>query len=64
MFSNVKLQVQMYSTDLIPGFSCNEDIDECESGPCMNGGICSDALNGYTCTCLPGTTGNVLAKIN
>lgn len=28
-----------------------EDIDECASGPCQNGGVCSDSVNDYTCTC-------------
>jgi len=33
------------------------DFDECESFPCQNGGACTDGVNSYTCTCLPGYTG-------
>ena len=27
-------------------------VDECSSGPCMNGGVCTDYLNSYVCTCV------------
>ncbi|XP_063961991.1 fibropellin-1-like isoform X1 [Lytechinus pictus] len=39
------------------------DIDECDSGPCLNGGTCNDMVNGYTCSCRPGYTG-VFCQIN
>ena len=32
------------------------DVDDCESNPCLNGGNCTDGLNDYTCSCLPGNT--------
>ena len=39
-------------------FDCNsfdflitQDMDECVSDPCINGGNCTDAEAGYTCTC-------------
>ena len=28
-----------------------ENIDECLSGPCLNGGVCNDVVNGYACYC-------------
>lgn len=28
-----------------------EDVDECSSNPCKNGGTCTDRVNGYTCRC-------------
>ena len=33
------------------------DIDECESRPCMNNGICIDEVNKYNCQCMAGYTG-------
>ena len=33
------------------------DINECSSTPCQNGGTCTDAVNSYTCACVPGYTG-------
>ena len=33
------------------------DIDECASGPCQNGGTCTDGINQYTCTCPAGFEG-------
>ena len=33
------------------------DIDECASSPCQNGGVCTDAVNGYTCACAAGWAG-------
>ena len=34
------------------------DIDECSSNPCVNSGACVNAVNGYTCTCAGGYTGD------
>ena len=34
------------------------DINECASNPCLNGGTCTDLVNGYECTCAPGWTGD------
>ncbi|XP_065069653.1 uncharacterized protein LOC135694729 [Rhopilema esculentum] len=47
-----------------PGYECKEhcdsnsgysciDIDECLSGPCLNGGTCNNEVNKYSCTCPP-----------
>ena len=33
------------------------DINECASTPCVNGGICNNLINSYTCTCRPGFAG-------
>ncbi|XP_058709377.1 protein crumbs homolog 2 isoform X3 [Poecile atricapillus] len=43
-----------------PGFTgetCFTNIDECESQPCQNGGLCQDLVNGFLCQCLPGYSG-------
>ena len=36
----------------------SEDIDECASSPCQNGGTCNDGVNSYTCECIPGFAGD------
>eukprot|EP00663_Eupelagonemidae_sp_cell21sb_P001105 gene1105-2644_t len=51
----------------MPGYDgpfCGNDIDECTtmapenaSSPCENGGSCKDGVNGYTCSCENGWTG-------
>ena len=33
------------------------DIDNCDPNPCVNGGVCTDGINSYTCTCAEGYTG-------
>lgn len=33
------------------------DINECASMPCLNGGVCTDLVNGYICTCAAGFEG-------
>ena len=35
----------------------SSDINECESNPCMNGGICINKDNHYVCICKPKYTG-------
>ncbi|CAL8276588.1 unnamed protein product [Merluccius merluccius] len=45
-----------------PGFAgenCSVNIDECESEPCQNGGICEDQINGYACICAAGFAGDI-----
>ena len=34
------------------------DIDDCADQPCQNGGNYTDAVNDYTCNCVPGYTEN------
>ena len=33
------------------------DIDNCDPYPCVNGGVCTDGINSYTCTCAEGYSG-------
>ena len=33
------------------------DVNECSSNPCQNGATCSDSVDFYNCTCLPGYEG-------
>ncbi|XP_046961262.1 protein eyes shut-like [Vanessa cardui] len=39
------------------GTKCEEQIDECQSDPCKNGGICIDVHADYMCACAYGFTG-------
>jgi hypothetical protein len=32
-------------------------INECHTNPCQNQGTCTDVPSGYTCSCVPGTSG-------
>lgn len=59
----------------IPGAAPCQDIDECASSPCQNGGTCSDSLSTagtvavgvYECACAPGwasTTGQQDCAVN
>ena len=34
------------------------DINECDSLPCSNGGVCHDEVDGYNCVCPDGFTGD------
>lgn len=42
------------------GARCQTNIDDCLSQPCRHGGICHDAIAGYSCECPPGYTGKIL----
>lgn len=33
------------------GVECEVNIDECESAPCLNGGVCEDGVADYKCHC-------------
>ncbi|XP_070206984.1 scavenger receptor cysteine-rich domain-containing protein DMBT1-like isoform X2 [Littorina saxatilis] len=40
------------------GVTCgaNQDVNECASNPCQNGGTCHNHVGHFTCTCSPGFT--------
>ncbi|XP_062854371.1 protein crumbs homolog 2b [Trichomycterus rosablanca] len=49
----------LYSCNCAPGWegeNCQDDVDECASGPCVNG-ICRDLPGDYQCQCARGYTG-------
>ena len=33
------------------------DINDCDPNPCVNGGVCHNGINSYTCTCAEGYNG-------
>lgn len=41
------------------GELCEVDVDECESQPCENGGLCRDGRASYSCLCPPAQEGRV-----
>ncbi|XP_017269603.1 cubilin [Kryptolebias marmoratus] len=66
--NNPCINGQCVSTTSSPGYFCNcnsgwqglhcdQNIDECSSNPCQNGGTCTDGINGFTCTCTDHWTG-------
>ena len=35
------------------------DINECNSDPCMNNGMCGDLVNSFSCNCTDGYNGSM-----
>uniref|UniRef100_A0A8C7SY85 Sushi, von Willebrand factor type A, EGF and pentraxin domain-containing protein 1 n=1 Tax=Oncorhynchus mykiss TaxID=8022 RepID=A0A8C7SY85_ONCMY len=47
------------------GAKCESDIDECDSAPCQNGGLCKDGMGDFLCQCRPGFVGSLCeAEVN
>ncbi len=40
------------------GRYCDSNINECQSHPCTNGGLCVDRRGGFECYCPNGTVMN------
>ena len=46
------------------GATCGTEVDECDSNPCQNGGLCTDNLNSFTCSCSVGFTGDTCQDVD
>uniref|UniRef100_A0A3B4Z5A1 Delta-like protein n=1 Tax=Stegastes partitus TaxID=144197 RepID=A0A3B4Z5A1_9TELE len=49
-----------FSCECEEGFTgtyCHENINDCESAPCLNGGTCIDKVSQYQCVCAEGWDG-------
>ncbi|PKN57075.1 MAG: hypothetical protein CVU56_12860 [Deltaproteobacteria bacterium HGW-Deltaproteobacteria-14] len=40
------------------GATCANNIDDCSPDPCQNGGVCTDLVDGYSCACASGFSGD------
>ena len=40
------------------GPTCEEQINQCDPEPCLNGATCIDEIGSYSCSCVPGYTGS------
>lgn len=45
------------------GAKCEMDVDECDSAPCQNGGLCKDGMGDFQCQCKPGFLGEELRDV-
>ena len=46
-----------YYCHFLPCPFFSSDTDDCYPNPCLNNGTCTDGLNDYNCTCVPGFVG-------
>ena len=47
----------IYCRQSLPCPFSSSDTDDCYPNPCLNNGTCTDGVNDYNCTCVPGFVG-------
>uniref|UniRef100_A0A672ZM02 Delta-like protein n=1 Tax=Sphaeramia orbicularis TaxID=375764 RepID=A0A672ZM02_9TELE len=58
----ISLPAGNFSCSCEPGFTgtyCHENINDCASSPCKNGGTCIDGINSFHCFCPDGWEGSL-----
>uniref|UniRef100_A0A7N6AHJ7 Delta-like protein n=1 Tax=Anabas testudineus TaxID=64144 RepID=A0A7N6AHJ7_ANATE len=58
----ISLPAGNFSCSCEPGFTgtyCHENINDCASSPCKNGGTCIDGINSFKCFCPNGWEGSL-----
>ncbi|KAA8589329.1 hypothetical protein FQN60_012694 [Etheostoma spectabile] len=58
----ISLPAGNFSCSCEPGFTgtyCHENINDCASSPCKNGGTCIDGINSFQCFCPDGWEGSL-----
>ncbi|XP_078145607.1 protein jagged-2-like [Centroberyx gerrardi] len=58
----ISLPAGNFSCSCEPGFTgtyCHENINDCVSSPCKNGGTCIDGINSFQCFCPDGWEGSL-----
>uniref|UniRef100_A0AAQ5WXD6 Delta-like protein n=1 Tax=Amphiprion ocellaris TaxID=80972 RepID=A0AAQ5WXD6_AMPOC len=58
----ISLPAGNFSCSCDPGFTstyCHENINDCASSPCKNGGTCIDGINSFKCFCPDGWNGSL-----
>uniref|UniRef100_A0A3Q2VZY8 Delta-like protein n=1 Tax=Haplochromis burtoni TaxID=8153 RepID=A0A3Q2VZY8_HAPBU len=58
----ISLPAGNFSCSCDPGFTgtyCHENINDCASSPCKNGGTCIDEINSFKCFCPDGWEGSL-----
>ena len=53
-----KCKGRLFQEDFLgfTGYYCETQIDQCQSNPCINGGICRMLINSFKCDCPQGYT--------
>eukprot|EP01043_Picozoa_sp_COSAG02_P089656 COSAG02_NODE_26606_length_629_cov_1.075472_1_plen_209_part_11 len=57
IYPEIGAQYNATCSEMATGGNCDVDINECLSGPCEHGGVCTEQPNAYNCSCVAGYGG-------